>query len=1259
MSQTGPWSVKGIDNKAREAAREAAREEGTTLGAYLNRLILQDDPDAAGQPAPRPSAQASFAQNDPVADLTNRSQASYDPQPSRRAPADEPSNAALDRLTRRIESAEARSTLAITGIDQSVVGLLSRLENAEHNQQALGNHWDTVLGDVQKTYEVINSKITSIENDNAPKRNQAALQALEEALGKLASHVYEENELVSEESTAIKMRLESGLGELTSRMDNVDESVERRLQEASETVTKAVADSQMRVEGTNRHLAERFSQLEVGLHNELSAANSASETLGQSLAEQQQHIGTLQDQLNRTEASLQDELTAANSTTETLGQSLTEQQESISAIQDRLNRAEAATNDALEHLKSTFSNLDDRLEDISGTTSSEIAGVAEDIRQQFDSKFDTLADDMRSLIASTRAEMASEIEVAARSVDSELIARLEDTISAMGARLDASEDMQAQTMEMVGDTVTRITESVDQRLVAGQNQQSRDIEQIGAQVTRVSESIDQRFSEINLDDQVAAATSELRDDMVRFTNSMDARFEQIESMDTGSVDRIASEVEQLADKLDARVQESEQRSASAIEQVGEQVAGVAERLEHRQAQALQEFSEKLDAHTQTHEARLSSALSNVSDRLERIQEQSITTISPVQQAIATLAQRIEAIEDFSAPPYIERNGTPDVPAMVSPVKINTAIEAPADKADLTDAQSVSASLAATAEPQADFGVETAPADSEPFEAGYKNWSTSPVDLLDETEQDTAATNEAEKVHDYFAELPPPMDTDQSIFNASNEARDSDIFEEEAEPAPVNDIEADKVEAFDAVANPYAEELTTPEADAPTAAPENDFLAQARNAARSAAATSTPAQRPSKSRPPKSEKKSGSNGRVLVAGIGLLAVAGSAGYMVMNKDSAPEAVNLTDRAPVIPTNTAAAAVPAALPEAAPASAEQTSAQEAATPSQLMESEFSEASSATTSEAEAPAIAQTVAPAAAAPAPAPIEARAEKPARLSALTVPTISPVPSLSEAASSGNAIAQYTLGAQKIADGNITTGIALLRSAEAQGLAIAQYELGNHYISGIGVEKDPNRAIPLFKAAAEAGNVGAMHNYATLIAGTPGREAEAANWYQRAAELGLVEAQFNIATMYESGDGVSPSLHRALFWYELAAASGDTDAASAVADLSGSDSVSAVAVSRVKEEVAAWSATQRDIAANGQFAPNAWARASREQILGIQKALNALDYDAGTPDGAMGATTRAAIKAFQSDTGLSASGRIDNALIDTLNDAAKRARTGL
>ena len=44
MATRGPWSVKGIDAKAREAALQAARSEGVTLGDYLNRLLLESEP---------------------------------------------------------------------------------------------------------------------------------------------------------------------------------------------------------------------------------------------------------------------------------------------------------------------------------------------------------------------------------------------------------------------------------------------------------------------------------------------------------------------------------------------------------------------------------------------------------------------------------------------------------------------------------------------------------------------------------------------------------------------------------------------------------------------------------------------------------------------------------------------------------------------------------------------------------------------------------------------------------------------------------------------------------------------------------------------------------------------------------------------------------------------------------------------------------------------------------------------------------------
>ncbi len=40
---SAPWSVKGIDPKAREVAKDLARRSGMTLGEWLNRAILEGD----------------------------------------------------------------------------------------------------------------------------------------------------------------------------------------------------------------------------------------------------------------------------------------------------------------------------------------------------------------------------------------------------------------------------------------------------------------------------------------------------------------------------------------------------------------------------------------------------------------------------------------------------------------------------------------------------------------------------------------------------------------------------------------------------------------------------------------------------------------------------------------------------------------------------------------------------------------------------------------------------------------------------------------------------------------------------------------------------------------------------------------------------------------------------------------------------------------------------------------------------------------
>ncbi len=53
MTANAPWSVKGIDPKAREIAKDLARRSGMTLGEWLNQMILDDGaPEEAATPRP-------------------------------------------------------------------------------------------------------------------------------------------------------------------------------------------------------------------------------------------------------------------------------------------------------------------------------------------------------------------------------------------------------------------------------------------------------------------------------------------------------------------------------------------------------------------------------------------------------------------------------------------------------------------------------------------------------------------------------------------------------------------------------------------------------------------------------------------------------------------------------------------------------------------------------------------------------------------------------------------------------------------------------------------------------------------------------------------------------------------------------------------------------------------------------------------------------------------------------------------------------
>ena len=138
MTSGAPWSVKGIDPKAREIAKDLARRSGMTLGEWLNQMILEDGPEGQA-PEPEPIRRPTLA-----SPRLGRLEALP-------AQGDELDRVleGLDRLSARIEAAEHRSTLAISGIDQSVLGMLSRMETAEREQIQVAARFEGALDETR------------------------------------------------------------------------------------------------------------------------------------------------------------------------------------------------------------------------------------------------------------------------------------------------------------------------------------------------------------------------------------------------------------------------------------------------------------------------------------------------------------------------------------------------------------------------------------------------------------------------------------------------------------------------------------------------------------------------------------------------------------------------------------------------------------------------------------------------------------------------------------------------------------------------------------------------------------------------------------------------------------------------------------------------------------------------------------------------------------------------------------------------------
>ena len=263
---------------------------------------------------------------------------------------------------------------------------------------------------------------------------------------------------------------------------------------------------------------------------------------------------------------------------------------------------------------------------------------------------------------------------------------------------------------------------------------------------------------------------------------------------------------------------------------------------------------------------------------------------------------------------------------------------------------------------------------------------------------------------------------------------------------------------------------------------------------------------------------------------------------------------------------------------------------------------------------------------------------------------------LNSAASEGDPVAQFQLGLSYLEQGRTNEGVSLIRKSANQNQPAAQYRLAKLYEIGEGVSQDPEMARQLTERAAANGNRIAMHDLALYYAeGRGGVTADlptAAKWFEKAAERGVVDSQFNLGVLFESGQGLPKNMTDAYVWYSIAAGQGDQFAKTRIEVLK--EALEPADLVTAASRAEKFKPVKIDEAANGIFRNVAWAKSKTpnsgqiSQVRQAQTMLSELGYEIGGADGSIGPKTRAAIMSFERTNSLPETGRVNASLIDRL-----------
>lgn len=386
MSAAAPWSVKGIDPKAREIAKDLARREGMTLGEWLNaRIMIEGDGDAA----PRPNDRRAGSRR--TEDLSASEAASR-------------LNAIVSELGERLEEAERRSASAIQNVDQAVSGIVRRMESDREESTRQNRRMDDIARELREGHLRLQRLESTVQD---PSRQDGAVSDLRDRLDR------------AQEATGLALKgLERSFAALDSRIGEKGGVSEERLTQLASSLSQQIEanrlDLMRQIEAStdNTRLArveQAISQLSAQTRAAEMRSARAVEAMGHEIMRIAQNMNGRMQALENRGGDVSEE--AINSRLDQrladLGRTLDEKLDreisrQSASLDARLTRQEDDHALALERLGGEITRISDRLSERIAQTERRSSQAIDDIGRRLNEsaeKFERRHDDVSGELA--------------------------------------------------------------------------------------------------------------------------------------------------------------------------------------------------------------------------------------------------------------------------------------------------------------------------------------------------------------------------------------------------------------------------------------------------------------------------------------------------------------------------------------------------------------------------------------------------------------------------------------------------------------------------------------------------------------------------------------------------------------------------------------------------------------------------------------------------------------------------------------------